>query len=125
MRATDHHSGLDELALALSAVGLSLRPQSDDHGDAGGDALVSAPRGDEFAIEVKRVSLPNVEALRNSGAGPGASSAEGGRARPLLVVVADRVPEPVRAWMRQAGIGWLDLRGPRADHGRDGPGGRA
>ena len=54
------------------------------------------------------MSLANVDALQRLSLG---SSAAGDEAEPVLVVVADRIPQPSRVWLGEHDVSWLDLRG--------------
>jgi|SRR5450631_2721116 len=54
------------------------------------------------------MSLANVDALQRLLLG---TSPPGDEAEPVLVVMADRIPQPSRAWLGEHDVSWLDLRG--------------
>lgn len=101
------------LSEALSQVGLTLGARSRGVRREAADAVVRSPAGDECAVLVKQISLANVDALQRLSLCTSASGDAVGPASvgPVLVVVADRIPQPSRAWLAEYGVSWLDLRG--------------
>lgn len=108
MNATRGLAGVEALSEALSQVGLTLHAHSRGARREVADAVVRSPAGDECAVVVKQMSLANVDALQRLSRI--ASSADDS-AEPVLVVVADRIPQPSRDWLGEHDVSWLDLRG--------------
>lgn len=98
--------GLDALRHSVESIGLRLNEHT--HADDGVDVVLEDPSGARIAVAVKRVSLASSDGLArrlrewNTGL-PNAGV--------IGLVVADRVTSGARDLLRQAGWGWLDLRG--------------
>lgn len=99
---------MSALSEALSQVGLTLLARGHGARREVADAVVRSPAGDECLVRVKQMSLANVDALQRLSLG---SSPGGNEAEPVLVVVADRIPQPSRTWLGEHDVSWLDLRG--------------
>jgi hypothetical protein len=99
---------VDALSEALSEVGLTLHPRSRGARREAAGAVVRSPAGDECVVVVKQMSLANVDALQRLSL---RTPPAGDEAEPVLVVVADRIPQPSRVWLGEQGMSWLDLRG--------------
>lgn len=98
---------MDALSEALSQVGLNLHARSRGVRRAA-DAVVRSPLGDECAVVVSQMSLANIDALQRLSL---RTPPTGDEPEPELVVVADRIPQPSRAWLNEHEVSWLDLRG--------------
>ncbi len=106
-------AGVDAVAAlrdAAAGVGLSVEPDSADP-DAAADLTVVTPSGDRISMQVKQQSLTAAGGLvqrltrwESERGQPRDSSA-------LWVVVSDRVTSEPREVLKEAGWGWLDLRG--------------
>jgi len=99
--------GVAALRDAAAAVGLSVELNGPD-GDVGPDLVVVTPSGDRILLQLKQQSLASAEGLdqriaRWMSQAPDISG--------VRVVVADRVTREAREVLKDAGWGWLDLRG--------------
>jgi hypothetical protein len=108
VNATRGQAGVGALSEALSQVGLTLDARSRGARREAADAVVRSRAGDECAVVVKQMSLANIDALQRLSL---TTSPAGDEAEPVLVVVADRIPQPSRAWLGEHDVSWLDLRG--------------
>jgi len=101
------------LSEALSQVGLTLSARSRGARREAADVVVRSPAGDECTVLVRQMSLANVDALQrlSLSTSPSGDAVEPDAVGPVLVVVADRIPQPSRAWLGEHGVSWLDLRG--------------
>lgn len=99
--------GVEALRDAAAAVGLGVEPNGSSP-DVGADVVVVTPSGDRILLQLKQQSLVAAEGLdqriaRWMSQAPDSSG--------LRAVVADRVTSEARAVLKEAGWGWLDLRG--------------
>jgi len=101
--SSDGTARLREVALGL---GLGV-PDGDHLGHEHADLILLSPDGGRVLVEVKRTALVSADGLTrrlrewDAGRVPGTTG----------VVVADRVTAEARGRLREAGWGWLDLRG--------------
>jgi hypothetical protein len=94
----------EALVAAVTSLGLFARPPS--MGDHGADVVIEVPGGPTILIEAKTMALVNTEAAQRLRNRVIHSSP------PLLpVVVASRITSAARDILKEAGLGWLDLRG--------------
>lgn len=99
--------GMSALRDAAAAVGLNVEPEGPDP-DVGPDLVVVTPSGDRVPLQLKQQSLASAEGL-NQRLARWMSQAPDNSG--LRVVVADRVTREAREVLKEAGWGWLDLRG--------------
>lgn len=101
-------SGLDALREAAAHVGLQVVAQDTRQPDQDVDLVLISPTGARQAVMLKRLSLLPVDGLarrlKEWNAHLKTPDAIG-------VVVADRITRDARRFLREAGWGWLDLRG--------------
>ena len=101
--SSDGAARLREVALSL---GLGVA-DGDHPGHEQADLILVSPHGGRVLVEVKRTALVSADGLTrrlrewDAGREPGTTG----------VVVADRVTAEARGRLREAGWGWLDLRG--------------
>src|SRR5437899_2881446 len=100
-RSELEQSGEASVRRAFESLGIKVK-RSAVHGEA--DLVVSLD-GRDLVVQVKTGSVITAEWLR-SNARP--RRAPSGSAR---VVVGDVIPAPLKEQLREAGWGWLDLRG--------------
>lgn len=98
--------GVDELRDAVDAVGLDAETRLP--ADSTADLIVINPAGGRLAIQVKRLSLASIDSLSRR---ISEWNSKLPRGTAVGVVVADRVTGDARQFLRDAGWGWLDLRG--------------
>lgn len=94
------------LADAAQAVGLDV-DRTTGTADRQVDAALVNPTGGRVDVELKKMSLVTADGLASKIADWERKSAGGA----VHILVADRVTEPARRLLNQAGWGWLDLRG--------------
>jgi hypothetical protein len=103
----DPQDTAEKLSDAVAAVGLTFLPSS-ERADSGPDGYLLFPGGHRVAVQLKSSSLLSSNGLRER-------LRTWGRSLPTTdtigVVVANRITDDARAVLREAGWGWLDLRG--------------
>lgn len=98
---------LEQLADAVTSLGLGFFAAPPDNA-AGADAYLVLPGENPVALEIKAVSLLSAKGLSDTLNRWNSISPTDGAIR---VVVGDRITGDARVLLREAGWGWLDLRG--------------
>lgn len=102
---TRSEEAIGALLEAVEPLGLTRGPLLES--DSGADLILADSAGHRLVLEVKSLSTV-------AGADAGRAEFESSRRSDeerLTVVVADRVTQAARQVFRDAGVGWLDLRG--------------
>ncbi len=105
--AQQESEAVDALRDAAISVGLEVHTQEGIDGRLA-DLIVINPAGGQLVVEAKRMSLANADVLARR---LPLWSQELRERSAVGIVVADRVTREAREQLRNAGWGWLDLRG--------------